>query len=82
MTAILMNLRNAVTRPMKAWGYGEGYQHAHQFDDAMVDMECLPPSMAGREWYQPTERGVEKRISERLAEIRKRREQANDVPDA
>jgi putative ATPase len=69
-----MNLRNAPTRPMKAWGYGEGYQHAHQFQDAMVDMECLPPSLAGREWYHPTERGVEKRISERLAEIRKRAE--------
>jgi putative ATPase len=73
-----MNLRNAVTRPMKAWGYGEGYQHAHQFEDAMVDMECLPPSLAGREWYHPTDRGVEKRIAERLAEIRKRRE---DVPN-
>jgi len=73
-----MNLRNAVTRPMKAWGYGEGYQHAHQFEDAMVDMECLPPSLAGREWYHPTDRGVEKRIAERLAEIRKRR---GDVPN-
>jgi len=72
-----MNLRNAVTRPMKAWGYGEGYQHAHKFEDAMVDMECLPPSLAGREWYHPTDRGVEKRITERLAEIRRRQE---DVP--
>ena len=77
-----MNLRNAPTRPMKAWGYGEGYQHAHTFQDSMVDMECLPPSLAGREWYQPTERGVEKRIADRLAEIRKRREQPNDLPDA
>jgi putative ATPase len=76
-----MNLRNAPTRPMKEWGYGEGYQHAHQFEDAMVEMECLPPSLAGREWYHPTERGVEKRIAERLAEIRKRREQSDDVPD-
>jgi putative ATPase len=77
-----MNLRNAPTRPTKAWGYGEGYQHAHNFDDAMVEMECLPPSLAGREWYHPTERGVEKRISERLAEIRKRRGPSDDVPDA
>jgi len=77
-----MNLRNAPTRPMKAWGYGEGYQHAHTFQDSMVDMECLPPSLAGREWYHPTERGVEKRIADRLAEIRKRREQPNDLPDA
>jgi putative ATPase len=77
-----MNLRNAPTRPMKEWGYGQGYQHAHQFEDAMVDMECLPPSMAGRSWYHPTDRGVEKRIGERLAEIRKRREPPDDIPNS
>ena len=32
---------------MKEWGYGQGYQHAHQFEDAIVDMECLPPSLDG-----------------------------------
>jgi putative ATPase len=36
-------------------------------------MECLPPSLAGRRYYEPTTRGVEQRIRERLAEIRKRR---------
>jgi putative ATPase len=75
-----MHLRNAPTRPMKEWGYGQGYQHAHQFEDAMVDMECLPPSVAGREWYHPTDRGVEKRIAERLAGIRQRRKPSDDVP--
>lgn len=68
-----MNLRNAPTPPMKAWGYGAGYQHAHQFEDALVDMECLPPSLAGRQYYLPTERGLEKRIAERLEEIRSRK---------
>jgi putative ATPase len=68
-----MQLRNAVTRPMKEWGYGEGYRHAHQFEDALSEMECLPESLAGRRWYHPTERGVEKRIGERLEEIRSRR---------
>jgi len=68
-----MNLRNAVTRDMKAWGYGQGYQHAHQFEDAIVDMECLPPSLAGRQYYFPTDRGMEKRIAERLEEIRRLR---------
>jgi replication-associated recombination protein RarA len=48
-----MNLRNAVTRHMKEWGYSEGYQHAHKFEDAVVDMECLPPSLAGRQYYFP-----------------------------
>ena len=66
-----MNLRNAPTRDMKAWGYGEGYQHAHQFENAISDMECLPPSLAGRQYYFPTDRGLEKRIAERLEEIRK-----------
>ena len=66
-----MNLRNAPTHDMKAWGYGSGYQHAHQFEDAIVDMECLPPSLAGRRYYFPTERGLEKRIAERLEELRK-----------
>jgi putative ATPase len=66
-----MNLRNAPTRDMKAWGYGAGYQHAHQFEDALVDMECLPPSLAGKRYYFPTDRGLEKRIAERLEEIHK-----------
>ena len=55
---------------MKAWGYGEGYQHAHQFEDAITDMECLPPSLAGRRYYFPTDHGIEKRIADRLEEIR------------
>ncbi len=66
-----MNLRNAVTRSMKEWGYGEGYQHAHNLENAIPDMECLPPSLAGRRYYFPTDRGLEKRIGERLEEIRK-----------
>jgi putative ATPase len=69
-----MQLRNAVTRSMKEWGYGEGYQHAHKFEEALPDMECLPPSLAGRRYYHPTARGIEKRIAERMEEIRKARE--------
>ena len=65
-----MNLRNAPTKHMKAWGYGEGYEHAHKFEGAITDMECLPPSLAGHRYYFPTNRGVEKRIAERLEEIR------------
>ena len=68
-----MNLRNAPTRAMKEWGYSEGYKHAHNFEDAISDMECLPPSLAGKQWYFPTDRGVEKRIKERLEEIRRRK---------
>ena len=65
-----MHLRNASTRAMKEWGYGAGYQHAHQYRDAINQMECLPESLAGQRWYSPSERGIEKRIRERLEEIR------------
>ena len=70
-----LHLRNAVTPAMKQWGYGAGYQHAHKFEDAITGMECLPPSLAGKRYYQPTGRGAEKRIGERLDEVRKLREQ-------
>jgi putative ATPase len=69
-----MHLRNAPTSAMKQWGYGEGYQHAHAFEDAIPEMECLPPSLAGRRYYLPTDRGLEKRIAERMEEIRKAKE--------
>ena len=65
-----MHLRNAPTRHMKQWGYGEGYRHAHEFGGAVSGMECLPEALAGAEFYSPTDRGVEPRIAERLAAIR------------
>jgi putative ATPase len=68
-----LQLRNAPTRSMKDWGYGQGYQHAHKFEDALTDMVCLPESLAGRIFYEPTERGVEQRIKQRMAEIREKR---------
>ena len=43
---------------MKQWGYGAGYQHAHKFEDALTDMECLPESLAGTRFYEPTDRGA------------------------
>jgi putative ATPase len=71
-----MQLRNAATKPMKEWGYGEGYQHAHQFSDAMNSMECLPERLRGTIFYEPTGRGIEERISLRLKEIRDRRKES------
>jgi len=67
------HLRNAVTGSMKQWGYGAGYQHAHQFDDALPEMECLPESLAGTRFYEPTNRGAEQKIAERLEAIRARK---------
>jgi putative ATPase len=68
-----MQLRNASTAAMKTWGYGAGYQHAHEFDDAVNEMQCLPDSLVGSRWYYPTDHGIEKRIKDRLDELRARR---------
>jgi putative ATPase len=68
-----LHLRNAPTRAMKEWGYGAGYQHAHLSEDALTDMECLPPSLKGSCYYKPTQRGMEQKIAERLEKIRQRK---------
>jgi putative ATPase len=68
-----MQLRNAPTRLMKQFGYGSGYQHAHQFEDAVNTMECLPESLKGTRFYEPTDRGVEQRIALRMEELRNKR---------
>ena len=73
-----LHLRNAPTRLMKDLGYAHGYEHAHDRPDAVVDMDCLPPSLHGRQYYHPSDRGVEQRIQERLAEWRRKRAKAAD----
>ncbi len=72
------HLRNAPTGAMKQWGYGAGYQHAHKLEDALPDMDCLPESLVGTRFYEPTKRGLEQRIAERLQEIRSRKNQKNE----
>jgi putative ATPase len=66
-----LHLRNAPTGLMKAFGYGEGYQYAHDLESKVADMQCLPDNLKDRTYYHPTEEGVEKRIKARLEEIRK-----------
>jgi putative ATPase len=61
-----LHLRNAPTKLMKDLRYGKGYQYAHEEPDAVAAMDCLPPSLAGRKYYQPTERGFEREIKRRL----------------
>ncbi len=61
-----LHLRNAPTRLMKELEYGKGYQYAHEEADAIAAMECLPPALAGRKYYRPTDRGFEKEIRRRL----------------
>ena len=66
-----MQLRNASTKAMKQWGYGAGYQHAHANPTGLTGMECLPEALAGTKFYEPSTRGTEARIKERLEEIRR-----------
>jgi putative ATPase len=66
-----LQLRNAPTRLMKGLGYGKDYQYAHDTAEKVTDMQCLPDSLRDRVYYRPTNEGVEKRISERLEEIRR-----------
>jgi putative ATPase len=66
-------IRNAPTRLMKELGYGEGYEYAHSDEDGITAMECLPENLRGRTYYRPTDRGVERRVAERLREIQRLR---------
>ena len=63
-------IRNAPTQLMEDQGYGKGYQYAHDTQDKLTDMQCLPDSLLGREYYRPTEQGLETRFKARLEEIR------------
>lgn len=63
-------IRNAPTKLMKNLGYGKGYQYAHDTEEKITNMQCLPDSLLGREYYRPTEQGVEGRFKARLAEIK------------
>jgi len=66
-----LHLRNAPTNLMKNVGYGAGYKYAHNFEEKVTDMSCLPENLAGRSWYKPTDQGFEQRLRARLDEIRK-----------
>jgi putative ATPase len=72
-----LHLRNAPTGLMKGLGYGKGYQYAHDAEAKLTNMQCLPESLHDREYYRPTNEGVEKRIRERLAEIKRHRAATN-----
>jgi putative ATPase len=70
-----LHLRNASTSLMKGLGYGRGYQYAHDVENKVADMQCLPDNLQDRVYYRPTSEGIEKRIRERLEEIRRQRSQ-------
>jgi putative ATPase len=66
-----LHLRNAPTALMKDVGYGRGYQYAHDAPEARVDQEHLPAALRGRQYYRPTDRGLEAELGRRLAEWRR-----------
>src|SRR5881398_3027476 len=72
--SVPLHLRNAPTGLMKHLGYGQGYQYAHNLEDKVADMQCLPDNLKDRSYYLPTGEGVEKRIHERLEEIKRLRQ--------
>jgi len=71
-----LHLRNAPTALMENLGYGKGYQYAHDLESKVADMQCLPGNLRGRAYYYPTTEGTEKRIRERLEEIKRKRSRA------
>lgn len=71
-----LHLRNAPTRLMKGLGYGKGYEYAHDLPAGRSDQAHLPPNLAGRIYYEPTDHGFERTVRERLA-WRERREDAD-----
>jgi putative ATPase len=68
-----LHIRNAPTRLMKELGYGKDYKYAHDFENAFVPQAYLPEELKGQAYYNPTNRGYEKIIRERLTEWRKLR---------
>lgn len=65
-----LNIRNAPTKLMKELGYGKGYVYAHDTEEKLSDMQCLPDSLVGKEYYRPTEEGLEAKYALKLKEIK------------
>jgi putative ATPase len=66
-----LHLRNPVTGLMSRLGYGRGYKYAHDAPERLTHMTCLPESLKGRRYYNPTDEGFEKSLRERLEAIAK-----------
>lgn len=65
-----LNIRNAETKLMKDLGYGEGYKYAHNYEGHITSMQCLPDSLLGREYFRPSDNGLEAKYKERLKQIK------------
>jgi putative ATPase len=74
-----LHLRNAGTGLMKNIGYAQGYKYAHNFEDKVTDMTCLPDNLSSRTYYKPTDQGFEARLRSRMDEIRKIKSKATST---
>ena len=63
-------IRNAPTKLMRELNYGKGYQYAHDTEEKLTNMQCLPDSLLGREYYRPTEQGLEAKYKAKLEKIK------------
>ena len=78
-----LHIRNAPTRLMQELHYGEGYQYAHDTEEKLTDMQCLPDVLTGRDYYKPTQQGSEAKVSQRLAQIKQwKRQRQNGKKNA
>ncbi len=77
--AVPLHLRNAPTGLMKGLGYGHGYQYAHDVESKVANMQCLPDNLRDRIYYHTSNEGIEKRIRDRLEEIKSARSQASKI---
>jgi len=64
-----LHLRNAPTPLMKSFGYGHGYQYAHDLESKVADMQCLPDNLRDRRYFHPTDEGFERELRKRMEEI-------------
>lgn len=71
---------NAVTDLMGSLDYGKGYQYAHDTEEKLTNMQCLPDSLIGKEYYQPTSQGKEAACQERLKQIKDWKEKTH-IPE-
>ena len=69
-----LHLRNAPTGLMKAFGYGKGYQYAHDLESKVADMQCLPDNLRDRRYFHPTNEGFERELRKRMEEIARARD--------
>ena len=79
--AVPLHLRNAPTGLMKGLGYGKGYQYAHNLEDKVADMDCLPDSLKGRQYYHAQESGEEAEVKRRPDEVARKKKRPKRKPE-